>query len=67
MTIEYKIRDEKLHYHINRAAAKLFALWSGKIDKYYLAGEEILSPEQYRIMESLNLLIQFLVSHLKNK
>ena len=34
MTIEYKIRDEKLHYHINRAAAKLFALWSGKIDKY---------------------------------
>lgn len=62
MTIEYKIRDEKLHYHINRAAAKLFALWSGK-----MKGEEILSPEQYRIMESLNLLIQFLVSHLKNK
>ena len=38
-----KIRDEKLHYHIDREAAKISALSSGKIDKYeYLASEEIL-------------------------
>ena len=43
MTIEDQIRDEKLQYDINRQAAKISALWSGKIDKYeYLTGEEIL-------------------------
>ena len=45
MTIDDKIRDEKLQYDINREAAKISALSSGKIDKYeYLIGEEI-SPE----------------------
>ena len=34
MTIDNKIRDEKLHYDINRAATKISALSSGKIDKY---------------------------------
>ena len=39
-----KIRDEKLQYDINREAAKMSALSSGKIDKYeYLTDEEILS------------------------
>ena len=43
MTIEDQIRDEKLQHDINREAAKIPALSSGKIDKYaYLAGEEIL-------------------------
>ena len=43
MTIEYQIKDEKLQYDINREAAKISALLSGKIDKYeYLTGEEIL-------------------------
>ena len=38
----YKIRDEKLQHAINREAAKISALSSGKIDKYeYLTGEEI--------------------------
>ena len=27
MTINEKIRDEKLHYHINRAAAQISALF----------------------------------------
>ena len=37
------IKDENLRYEINRKAAKLSALSSGKIDRYeYLAGEEIL-------------------------
>ena len=45
MTIDDKIRDEKLHYDINREAAKISALSSSKIDKYkHLTGEEILPP-----------------------
>ena len=41
MTIDDQIRDEKLQYDINREAAKILALSSGKIDKYeYLTGEE---------------------------
>ena len=52
MTIEDQIRDEKLQYHINREAAKISALSSGKIDKYeYLPGEEILPSNQQQIIE----------------
>ena len=47
ITIEDKIRDEKLQYSINREAAKISALSSGTIDKYeYLTGEEILPSDQ---------------------
>ena len=43
MTIGDKIRDEKLRCNINREAAKISALYSGKIDKYqFLTGKEIL-------------------------
>ena len=43
MTLEYQIRDEQLQYDIDREAAKISALSSGKIDKYeYLTGEDIL-------------------------
>ena len=52
MTTDDKIKDEKLQYDINREAAKISALSSSKIDKYeYLTGEEILSPDQSRIIE----------------
>ena len=52
MTIGDKIRDEKLQYNINREAAKISALSSGKIDKYeHLTGEEILSSNQRQIIE----------------
>ena len=52
MTIDHKIRDEKLQYDINREAAKISALSSGKIDKYeYLTGEEILPSDQRRVIE----------------
>ena len=34
MTINDHIRDEKLQYDINREAAKISALSSGKIHKY---------------------------------
>ena len=52
MTIEDQIKDEKLQYDINREAAKISALLSGKIDKFeYLTGEEILSSNQRQIIE----------------
>ena len=34
MTINDKIRDEKLQYDINREVAKIMALSPGRIDKY---------------------------------
>ena len=52
MTIEDQIRDEKIQYDINREAAKISALSSGRIDKYqYLTGEEILPSNQQKIIE----------------
>ena len=52
MTIEDQIKDEKLQYDINREAAKISALSSGKLDKYeYLTGEEILSSSQQQIIK----------------
>ena len=52
MTIDDKIRNEKLQYDINKEAAKISALSPGKIDKYeYLKGEEILLPDQRRMIE----------------
>ena len=55
MKIDDQIRDEKLQYDINREAAKISALSSGKIDKYeYLTGEEILPSNQQQIVEQAN-------------
>ena len=53
MTIIYdKTGDEKLQYDINREAAKISALSSGKFDKYeYLTGEEIVPLNQRQIVE----------------
>ena len=52
MTIDDQIRDEKLQYNINREAAKISALSSGKIHKYeYLTGEDILPSNQQQIIE----------------
>ena len=52
MTIDDQIIDEKLQYDINREAAKISALSSGKIYKCeYLTGEEILPSNQKQIIE----------------
>ena len=52
MTIAEQIKDEKLQYDINREAAKISALSSGKNGKYqYLTGEEILPSNQQQIIE----------------
>ena len=50
MTINDQIRNEKLRYDINREAAKISALSSGKIHNYeYLTGEDILPSSQQQI------------------
>ena len=52
MTINDQIRDEKLKYDINREAAKISALSSGKLHIYeYLAGEDILPGNQQEVIE----------------
>ena len=68
MTIDDKIRDEKLQYDINREAAKISALSSGKVDKYeHLAGEEILPFNQKQIIEQAKLHILLWQNLLKYK
>ena len=53
MTIDDKIKDEKLQYDIDGEAAKISALSSGKTGKFgYLTGEEISSSYQSRIIEA---------------
>ena len=52
MTINEQIRDEKLQYDIDRDAAKISALSSGKIHNYeYLTGEDILPSNKQQITE----------------
>ena len=56
MTINDQIRDEKLQYDVNREAAKISALSSGKIQKYeYLTGEDILPSKQQQMIEQAKL------------
>ena len=52
MTIDDQIKDEKRQYDINREAAKISALSSGKFNKYeYLTGEEVLPSNKQQIIE----------------
>ena len=52
MAIDDQIRDEKLQYDINREAAKISALSSGKIRKHeYITGMDILPSNQQQIIE----------------
>ena len=52
MTIDDQIKDEKRKYDINREAAKITVLSSGKINKYgYLTGEKILPSNQKQIIK----------------
>ena len=47
MTIDDQIRDERLQYDINKEAAKISALLSGKLDKCeYLTSKVILPSNQ---------------------
>ena len=58
MTIEDKIRDEKLQYDINGVTQKILALTSGKIDKWeYIAREGILPSNQSQMIKQAKLQI----------
>ena len=53
MTTDVKIRNEKVQYDINRKAAKISTLLSGKIYKYEQPrGEEILLSNQKKKYQS---------------
>ena len=72
MTIADQIKDEKLQYDINREAAKISALSSGKIDKkhYYWYIQLILwivPSNQKQIIEQPKLLTLLWKKLLKNK
>ena len=69
MTSDDQIKDEKLQYDINRDAAKISALSSGKIVKYELV--IVLLVKKYYLLikkkKNLNLLIHLWGKLLKNK
>ena len=52
MTLDDKVRVEKLQYGINREAAKIWKLSSGKSDKdEYLTGDKILPLDERRVID----------------
>ena len=54
MTIDDQTMDEKIQQDINKEAAKILALSSGKLRKYeYLTGEDILPSTQQQITEQV--------------
>ena len=62
MTIDDNIKDKELKWDIiSSEAAKLSALWSGKIEKYeYLTGEEIPPSNQRQVVEQPKFTYSFL-------
>ena len=54
MIIDDQIKNKKLQYDINREAAKISDLSSGKIDKYeYLTDEEMLPSSHQQVIEQV--------------
>ena len=52
MTIDDQIRDKKIQCDINKEAAKISTLSTGKLHKYeYLTGGDILPSNQQQIIE----------------
>ena len=55
MTIEDKIKDEKLRYDVNKKSRRKSTLSSSKTDKCeYLTGENILLSDPNRMIEKAN-------------
>ena len=68
MTIDYKTKDGKLQYYINREAAQVSVLSSGKIDKYdFLQAEKYYHMSKVEQQNKLSLHILHLVKHLGKK
>ena len=67
MTIDDKITNEKLPCNINKEAANISVLSSGKTDQYeYLAGKEILPSDQRRVIEHAKFTYSYLGKAFKN-
>ena len=63
-----EIRDEKLQSNINKEAAKLSALPSGRIDKYeYVKGEETLLSNRRQKIEQAKFTYSFLEQALEKE
>ena len=57
-TINDQIRDEKLQHDINKEAAKISALSSGRTHNYkYLTGGDILPSNQQQIIEQAKIIL----------
>ena len=68
MSIDDQIRDKKLQYDIDREAAKISALSSGKIHKHeYITGEDILPSNKRQIIEQAKFSYSPLGKALENK
>ena len=68
MAIDDKNKDEKLLHNINREVAKISPLLTDKADRHeYLTGEEILPPDQNRIIEQAKITFLLSVKHLEKK
>ena len=68
ITIDDKIRNEKLQYNINRDTAKISAIPSGKINKYqYLTGEETWPSSRSQITKKAKFTYSSLRKALENK
>ena len=67
MAIDYKIRDEKLQYGINKDEVKISTISSRKINKCdYLTGEKILPSDQSTIIEQEKSTFSPSVKHLRD-
>ena len=55
MTIDDKIKDERIQSNINWKSSKISVLLSDKTDKHeYLTGEEILPSEESKMIEPVS-------------
>ena len=67
-TINDTIRDGELYYHINREAAKISMLFSGRVHKYvYLSGEEIFPSNKSKVAKQAKFTYSPLTKGLKKQ
>ena len=68
MRTDDKVRDETLQYDVTRDTPNISEISSGKIDKYeYITGQEILPPDQSRMLEQAKFTCYLLGKELKKQ
>ena len=68
MRTDDKVRDETLQYDVTRDTPNISEISSGKIDKYeYITGQEILPPDQSRMLEQAKFTRYLLGKELKKQ